>query len=86
MRGHILTPERMNVLSSRCAGMQPYYVSLLSLKDELDDNNNINSEKSETTIRSGEMKIISLNCLSTSKERLFYSRSTQFHFQYLEEQ
>lgn len=48
------------------------YLSYPSLKDELDNNDNINIEKSIRTVRSIEMKFISLSLLSNSKEKILF--------------
>jgi len=70
----------------RHTGIQPYYISYTSLKDELNNNISINIEKTKTTERIIGMKLMSLSRLSNSKERSSSSRSTHFSFQYLEEQ
>jgi hypothetical protein len=49
MKGFIFKSEKMNVLNTRYTGIQSYFILYPSLKDELDNNDYIKSEKSETT-------------------------------------
>ena len=58
-------------VNSRYTGIQPYYISCPLHEDELNNNININTEKSKTTERSIEMKFISLSRLCDRKERNF---------------